>query len=267
MTIHFKNLNEISGVFYFLISSVLITLSADDFNLLIPCFMICILYGIFLECFKTALFCLPGVILLVLLNPLFNHTGNTPLFYVNDDPYTLEALIVGIRYGMIMLSLIIWFQASFRALSLNRVFHLLSKILPTTALMLTMIYKSTNDINARREEVSSCQKSFLKPQKGVIKKIKLLSAELLAVSQNALEGSVIKGISMSSRGFELKGKTSVYKISLKRDDHIFICVSLVLLLFYFIGVAKNVFICVFLLLPAIYQIKEEIKWHFLQSKI
>lgn len=269
MTLHFRSLNELAAVCYFIISFVLICISAQNFMYLIPCFVICIFYSVFLECFKTALFCLPTVALLILLNPLFNHTGSTPLFYVNDDPYTLEALMLGVRSGITALTLILWFQIASKLLNSNRVFHLLSRILPTTALMLSMIYKSTHDLKRRSEEVSSCRKSFIKEQKGVMKSIKLLSAELLAVSQNALEGSVIKGISMRGRGFECRGKTSVYKMKLKRDDGIVFCTAVAMLFTYLLtgNTASVISLCILLLLPALFQLKEELKWHYLKSKI
>lgn len=269
MALHFRNLNELAAVCYCFLSFVLICISAQDFMYLIPCFVICIFYSVFSECFKTALFCLPTVTLLILINPLFNHSGSTPLFYVNDNPYTLEALMLGIRSGMMVLTLILWFQISFKLINSNKAFHLLSKILPTTALMLSMIHKSTNDLKRRSEDVSDCRKSFIKGQKGFFKNIRLLSTELLAVSQNALESSVIKGISMKGRGFELKGKTTVYKMKLKKDDGIVFCTAAVMLLIhlFFDAAAGVISLCIWLLLPALYQTKEELKWHCLKSKI
>lgn len=266
MTVHFKNLNEVLAALYFTVCFIVICLVSNEFITLMPCFVICILYSIFLKCFKTALFCLPTVILLVLINPLFNTVGETPLFYVNDNPYTFEALVTGIKSAVMILTLILWFQIAVRCINSERLFHVLSRVFPAISLMLSMIYKSTSDFKSRAKRASVCQRGFIKGNK---KRFKRASAVFLSTSQNAFESSVIKGISMTGRGYGNRRKSNVYKIKVRIDDIVVFSLSaLVLTVSIFSkGILFAVLFSASLLIPAVYQIREEIKWHFLKSKI
>lgn len=266
MTVHFKGLNEVLAALYFTVCFVVICLVSDNITALSLCLVICIIYSIFLKCFKTALFCLPTLTLLVLINPLFNTVGETPLFYVNDNPYTLEALMGGIKAAVMILTLILWFQIAVRCINTERLFYAASKLFPTISLMLSMIYKSTNDFKIRSKKAAICQKGFLKGNK---KRIKRASAVFLTTSQNAFESSVIKGISMTGRGYGRHKKSNVFKCKLRRDDIIIFSISAVVLSMCAFANGK-LFIAVLsaaLLIPAVYQIREEIKWHFLKSKL
>lgn len=266
LTVYFKSLNEVLAALYFTACFIVICLISNEFITLMPCFAICILYSIFLKCFKTALFCLPTVVLLVLINPLFNTMGETPLFYVNDNPYTLEALVTGIKAAVMILTLILWFQIAVRCINTERLFHVLSKLFPAISLMLSMIYKSTDDFKLRAKRASVCQKCFIKGNK---KRFKRASAVFLSTSQNAFESSVIKGISMTSRGYGNRRKSNVYKVKFRIDDiGVFSLAAAVLAASMFSkGILFAVLFSVLLLIPAVYQIREEVKWHFLKSKI
>ena len=266
MTVHFKNLNEVPAALYFTVCFIVICFISNEFITLIPCFVICIIYSIFLKCFKTALFCLPTVMLLVLINPLFNTIGETPLFYVNDNPYTLEALVTGIKSAVMILTLILWFQIAVRCINTERLFHALSRLFPAISLMLSMIYKSTSDFKLRAKRASACQNGFIKGNK---KRFKRASAVFLSTSQNAFESSVIKGISMTSRGYGKRKKSNVFKLKFRIDDVVVFSLSAIILTvsIFSKGILFAVLFSAALLIPAVYQIREEIKWHFLKSKI
>ncbi len=266
MTVHFKGLNEVLAALYFTACFVVICLISDNIAALSVCLVICIIYIIFLKCFKTALFCLPTLILLALINPLFNTVGETPLFYVNDNPYTLEALVGGVKAAVMILTLVLWFQIAVRCINTERLFYAVSKLLPTISLMLSMIYKSTSDFKIRSKKAAICQKGFIKGNK---KRIKRASAVFLTTSQNAFESSVIKGISMTGRGYGRRKKSNVFKFKLRLDDIIIFLISAVVLSMcaFTNGTLFITLLSAALLIPAVYQIREEIKWHFLKSKI
>lgn len=268
MTVHFKNLNELLAAIYFTAAFALICANASDLSSMLLCLIVCSIYGIFSKCFKPALFCLPLAAAMTVVNPLFNHTGNTPLFYVNDNPYTLEALLAGLTSAVLMLNLILWFGIAVKCIDSQRFFALMSKIFPTVSLMLSMIFKSSSDMKKRLEFTSLCQKGFLSEKKTLRHRIKSASAVLLASSANALESSVIKGVSMNARGFMNRKKTSVHKLYFRFDDAVVFLFAFALLAlgFAFESTAREVFLCLSLCVPAAYQIKEELKWRYLRSK-
>ena len=43
-------------------------------------------------------FYLPLFLLVAVTNPLFSHNGVTPLFFMNGNPVTLEAVVYGVFY-------------------------------------------------------------------------------------------------------------------------------------------------------------------------
>ena len=268
MTVHLKKLNELLAAIYFTAAFALICANSSDLNAMLLCLLVCGIYGIIAKCFKPALFCLPLAAAMAIVNPLFNHMGNTPLFYVNDNPYTLEALLTGISSAVLMLNLVLWFSIAVRCIDSQRFFALMSRIFPTVSLMLSMIFKSSGDMKKRLEFTSLCQKGFLGEKKALRHRIKTANAVLLASSANALESSVVKGVSMNSRGFMNRKKTSVYKLCFRFDDALVFVFAFVILSLGFIvkTTAREAFLCLSLCTPAAYQIKEELKWRYLRSK-
>ena len=55
---------------------------------------------------------LPGLLIVALLNPMFNHYGVTMLYYVESSGnwITLEALVYGVVLGAVMFVVIQWFS-------------------------------------------------------------------------------------------------------------------------------------------------------------
>ena len=56
---------------------------------------------------RNVLYFLLLALLLTTINPLFSHNGVTPLFYLNGNAYTLEALLYGAAASMNFISLVI----------------------------------------------------------------------------------------------------------------------------------------------------------------
>lgn len=104
-----------------------------------------LLYTCFLYGFKTTLrtlAALAGVCLVVsLVNPLFNHKGLTVLFELFDNPITLEATLYGLCTGGMLLAVLLWFQCYQKLMTQEKFLYLFGRILPTLALMVSMILK------------------------------------------------------------------------------------------------------------------------------
>lgn len=49
-----------------------------------------------IKALKSALICLPVIIIVMLINPMFNHYGVTILFYLYNGNPTLESIVYGI---------------------------------------------------------------------------------------------------------------------------------------------------------------------------
>ena len=61
---------------------------------------------------QSFLFTLPGLLIVALLNPMFNHYGVTMLYYIESSGnwVTLEALVYGVVLGAVMFVVIQWFS-------------------------------------------------------------------------------------------------------------------------------------------------------------
>ena len=55
---------------------------------------------------------LPSLLIVALLNPMFNHYGVTPLLYIESSGnwVTLEAMVYGIVLGCVLFIMILWFS-------------------------------------------------------------------------------------------------------------------------------------------------------------
>lgn len=49
---------------------------------------------------------IPVIIFSVLIQPIFNHSGVTPLFYINDNMVCLENIIYGAVISVLLISVI-----------------------------------------------------------------------------------------------------------------------------------------------------------------
>ena len=123
------------GVFAFLI------LFIHHFFLLIS-FSIGILYSALLNGMKKLLMqmaiALPTVVFLAIITPFLNNRGLTPILYVNSRAIMLESVLYGASTGIMIISVIIWFNCFHKTLGNYKFLYLFGKGF-NTALTVTMI--------------------------------------------------------------------------------------------------------------------------------
>lgn len=90
---------------------------------------------------KTLRFVAVMFFIISIINPLFNHNGVTILFYIFDNPITLEACLFGMASGGMLACIFIWFTCYNVLMTNEKFLHLFGKALPTIALMLSMILR------------------------------------------------------------------------------------------------------------------------------
>lgn len=241
---------------------------------------------------KTFLLALPTVLFIAIVNPLFNHNGNTPFLYINDIPLTVESLVYGLLTGLMLFSSLLWFSNMNSVLNGDKLNYLIGKILPTASLLVSMIFKSINQLKNELGKITMVQKSFgVCTESGTTKeRMKSGSAILSSLTSNALEKSVDTAISMRSRGFGLAKRTFFKRQKFTKSDGYLIFVFLVLitavialfltadfqfqvfpeiskLKFDTLNVLTYIIYGAFLLTPTLFNIKEEIRWRNIISKI
>lgn len=70
-------------------------------------------------------------------NPLFSHNGVTVLFFVGDLAITLEALIYGLAFAVMLCASVLWGTVSVRFLTSDKYIWLFGRVLPSAGLVLS----------------------------------------------------------------------------------------------------------------------------------
>lgn len=253
-------------------------------------------YAILIKGRKALIFCLafvlPLILIVALLNPLFNHAGVTPLFYLkNGNAVTLEAIIYGINSACMFAALVLWFFCLSACMTSDKYVYLFGKAIPTLSLVFSMVLRFVPRLFTRIREVSNAQKSVApefkrSPANALRHGVSVISSTV----SWALESAVNASDSMKSRGYGLPGRTSysLYRFD-SRDAALSVILGVCFILsaaamtlkhirfrcypsILFIGTdalaaAGYAAFALFCAAPVILNLKEDIEWRFLRSRI
>ena len=243
---------------------------------------------------KTNLiYMLPMLIMMSLINPIFNHEGITILAYLpSGNPMTLESVIYGLCAAIMIVSVICHFSCYNEVMTSDKFIYLFGKIIPAMSLIISMTLRFVPKFSAQLKVVIKAQKCMGRDvSKGSIIKRAKNGLNILSIMTTwALENAIETADSMKSRGYGVPGRTafSIYKFD-KRDKKALVCI-LVLGIYTFVGnlmggmyfrffpsvkMAEvssfdiSVFVAYLLLCicPIIIEIWEVRKWKVLRSKI
>lgn len=235
------------------------------------------------------LYLIPSMIVVALINPLFNHRGITILCYVRDNPLTLESILYGIATGLMFASVILWFSCYNAVMTSDKFIYLFGRIIPASSLIFSMVLRFVPKFKAQIAQISNAQKCVGRDVgngtylERIRHGIKILSIMVTWALENAVETAD----SMKSRGYGLKGRTSfsIFRFD-TRDKGIFlIMIAFIGVLFigaclgqnniqYFPSIkitemngfsilVYSVYF-IFCILPIALNIMEDIKWKHLQ---
>mgnify|MGYP000196489812 CR=1 FL=1 len=65
--------------------------------------------------------------MLAVMNPIFIHSGETILFFMNDNPVTLEALIYGTVSAGMLVGVLLWCKCYTTILTTDKFLYLFGK--------------------------------------------------------------------------------------------------------------------------------------------
>lgn len=176
---------------------------------------------------------IPVFFLLSGINPLLNTYGATALFHVFGRPYTLEALLYGMVIAGMLVVMLLWFGCYSAVLTSDKFVCLFGGLIPSLSLLLVMILRMIPSLTRKAVQIADARKSVGKgtgasgDKKGkVLGGMRILSA----LTDWALEGSIITADSMRARGYGCAKRSSfrIYRFTLR--DTILICLMVLLLL-------------------------------------
>jgi len=230
-------------------------------------------------------------LIVVLTNPLFVHEGETVLFELRQQPITLEAILYGVFIAFMLISVINWSKMYSDMMTTDKFVYVFGKTIPKLSLILTMALRFIPLFIKQIKKISMTQRTFsVYPGNSIKHRILRGMQTFHIIITWSLENSVTQADAMKARGYGLEKRTNfaVFRWSFRDTIICFITVSLFLVVLYFnskgdltfqyyprfersVFRETNVFlwlaIGLLMLLPSLLEVKEQIKWKFVQSKM
>ena len=236
---------------------------------------------------------LPMFIILTAINPLFNTYGQTVLFHIFGRPYTMEALMYGAAIAAVFVVMLLWFGCYNAVLTSDKFTSLFGNLIPSLSLLLVMVLRMIPNLMRKAKQITGARKTIGKGiNESAPAKEKVMDGMtvLSALTDWAVEGSVVTADSMRSRGYGSAKRTSFMIYRMTGTDMTLLVLQLLLIAIviafatmgsttatftpewyiapvsgtYIIGFAAY---CAYLLIPTALHIKEAVQWHISRSKI
>ena len=242
---------------------------------------------------KMLLGLLPLFVVMTLINPLFNVYGATTLFHLFGRPYTLEALYYGAAIAAVFVVMLIWFGCYNAVLTSDKFTSLFGNLIPALSLLLVMVLRLIPNLMRKAAQLSGARKSIGKGSaENATNKEKITDGMtiLSALADWALEGGVVTGDSMRSRGYGSAKRTSFMIYRMTGIDAALLVLQCLLAAVvlataisggtaatytpdFYIAPVSGMHIwgflayCAYLSIPTVLHIKEAIQWHISRSRI
>ena len=236
-------------------------------------------------------FYLPLFFLVAVTNPLFSHNGVTPLFFLNGNPVTLEAILYGIALAGTVLGVLLWCKCYSAIMTSDKFLYLFGRAIPRLALVLSMALRFVPLFRRQMRRVRLAQKAMgLYSARGVVDKIRSTGRVFLAMIAWSLENAMETAASMKARGYGTGRRTNFSLFRFTARDGVLLSVSAVLFgvtIFaaatgdtYFTfyprisglglsvpAIAAYVTFTLLTPLPFVMEMKEVVLWNYYRSKI
>lgn len=236
---------------------------------------------------------IPLFLLVAGINPLFNHYGKQVLFTVFGSPYTLEALLYGMAIGGMLAGALLWFACYSAVMTSDKFTWLFGNLIPALSLILVMVLRLIPAYRRKTSQISGARRCIGRAP-GATESWKEKAAYsvsiLSALTTWSLEGAIVTADSMRSRGYGTAKRTGFLTYSWRASEAGMGALGLILFGITLWGAAlgwtKASFTPVLkitpitgihalgilayalcLLIPTIVNLREELKWKFLRSKI
>ena len=211
-------------VFIYWLSGVLFTMMTMRVEVLLGSFFPAALYCLYLEGAKmfkwlAGWFLSVGIFLMVIL-PLFNHRGATPLFYIQGQAVTKESVLMGAVVTLMLVSVLLWMRLGLYLLDSEKLLYLSGRIVPALGLMLSQIFRMIPLMKKRYIQVHEglMGLGMVPKEASFWKRARHFARELSVLIAWSLEGTVETSISMESRGYGAGKRTSFHRFRFRLED-------------------------------------------------
>lgn len=241
--------------------------------------------------FKNLAFYLPLFVLIALTNPLFSHNGVTPLFFMNGNPVTLEAILYGIDIAAMLIAVMYWFKCLNHIMTSDKLLYLLGKASPKISLVISSALRFIPLLREQAGKIRQTQRAMgLYSSDSWTDKLRGTLRVYSSLITWSLENAVDTGSSMKGRGYGLKGRSHFALFRFTREDGILlaliVCMDMIVCLSLLAGGLDFAFyprisalefgmhtlpamlaFGLLSFLPFILEVKENLQWTYYRSKI
>lgn len=155
----------------------------------------------------------PFLLVVAVLNPVLNTRGQTVLFTLFGRPYTLEALVYGVVLAGMLGTMLLWFGCFSTVLTGEKIVYLFAPIAPALSLVLVMTVRLIPSFQRKLTRLAGARRCIgfgLEEQTQWREKLRSGTMLLSALTDWALEGSIITADAMRARGYGT-GKRTHYR--------------------------------------------------------
>lgn len=223
------------------------------------------------------------LVLITLLNPLINTSGEHILFRLFGRPYTLEAMAYGAALGVIFALTMIWFGCYSEVLTSDKFTALFGNLIPALSLLLVMVLRLIPSFTRKTKQIIVARSAIGKGADATESRkdqIKSGISIVSALTDWALEGSIVTADSMRARGYGCAKRTNFHIYCFRKSDAFLVgLIALLAALVLALGGTEAGFTpyfycdyvtlgfpayCALLLVPSIMYLREAIVWNNLK---
>lgn len=180
---------------------------------------------------NTLKLCLLIGIFVLVINPLTNHRGTHILFYLLDNPITLEAVVYSVLSMLTISTLIITFAAFNTLINSERFLFLFSKVIPKTAFITGMSLRFSDLFRKRGQEIVEVQNTRgMSLQTGrITNRVQNAGKMLEGLVSWSLEDGMEVAQVLKAKNYSVR-KRSTYTLYKLTGFHILCCVIQIVML-------------------------------------
>ncbi len=247
-----------------------------------------------IDAWKMAAVLVPVFVVVSIINPLINTLGERVLFtWAGGRPYTFEALCYGMAIGGMLVTILLWFASYNLVMTGDKFLYIFGRIAPSISMVLTMVLRFVPGFQRKISQIAGARKCVGKAGDTGTRRDKIDNGLTIVSTLTtwALEGGIMTADSMQSRGYGTGRRTtfSIYRFAI-RDKALLAAEILLAGIIGFCGVkgaAEAAYTpeivlanpantwtmlgltayALFLAIPTVLNIMEEITWRILRSRI
>lgn len=283
-------------IFSFFISVIVFTMFFMNPFFLAVSFAASFVYSVIIKGIRALkfnlLFALPMLLVIAIINPIFVHEGMTILFYINDNPITMEAIEYGIAEGVMLVSVLLWFTCYNEIMTSDKFIYLFGRIIPALSLIISMTLRLIPRFKNQIKLISHAQKLIgMDTNTGTIVQRARHGIQIISILTTwSLENAIETSDSMKARGYGLSGRTAFSPFRFdQRDTYCLVAITITIIScivgqitgvsyfqyypdvqwasiqpFTIVMWITYMFLC---FLPSVLEIREDFKWRSLKSAI